>query len=116
VTSGCAFFKAIANEEPIRPRPTTPIVAIRALRQLLGQRAQQPAQVLHQAVEAVEIEDCAPSDSAWFGVGCTSTINPCAPAATAASAIGRTSDHFPVACEGSTMIGSVTARAQAVWR
>src|SRR5207302_10867023 len=58
VISGRAFFTAIAKEAPIKPRPTTPIVGIarRALSELLGERAQQPAQVLHQAVEAFEVE------------------------------------------------------------
>ncbi len=37
--------------------------------------------------------------------GWISTMSPWAPAATAVSDIGRTSDHRPVSCEGSTVTG-----------
>src|SRR5947208_872145 len=55
VVPGRAFLRARANEEPMRPRPTTATVAIPALRQLLH-RAEQAPHVGHEAVEGVEIQ------------------------------------------------------------
>src|ERR1019366_5900317 len=49
--------------------------------------------------------DCAPSDSASSGEGCTSISNASAPAATDAHAIGATLSRNPVPCEGSEVIG-----------
>src|SRR6267143_991553 len=49
--------------------------------------------------------DCAPSESASSGFGCTSTMMPSAPAATAARAIGITLSRKPVPWDGSAMIG-----------
>ena len=49
--------------------------------------------------------DCAPSERALSGLGCTSTMMPSAPAATAARAIGITLSLSPVPCDGSAMIG-----------
>src|SRR6202162_1256497 len=53
--SGRASFRARANDEPMRPSPTTATVVIE-LRQLLGHRIQQAPQVGHQQVEVLEVE------------------------------------------------------------
>ena len=50
-------------------------------------------------------KDCGPSDSAFSGSVCTSTVMPSAPAATAARAMGLTLARRPVPWLGSTMIG-----------
>src|SRR5665213_3836188 len=57
-TSGRASLRASARDEPIRPRPTTATAGIPAaeLGELLGHRAQQPAEVVHQAIEVLEVE------------------------------------------------------------
>src|SRR5215469_12013930 len=49
--------------------------------------------------------DCAPSESAWSGSGCTSISNASAPAASDAHAIGATLSRNPVPCDGSDVIG-----------
>src|ERR1017187_47361 len=49
--------------------------------------------------------DCAPSESARSGQGCTSIINPSAPTATAARETAAIRLCFPVPCEGSAITG-----------
>ena len=49
--------------------------------------------------------DCAPSQRAFAGLLCTSTMMPSAPTASAAFARGGTSDLIPTAWLGSTSIG-----------
>src|SRR5690606_17219330 len=53
------------------------------------------------AAKLFGVSDCAPSDSAWSGEGCTSIISPSAPTAIAPIDIGCTRYHFPVPWEGS---------------
>src|ERR1700682_6696909 len=53
--SGLASFSARANEEPMRPRPTTATV-VTVSGQLFGHRAQQAPKVGHQSIEAREVE------------------------------------------------------------
>src|SRR2546430_6685622 len=57
-----------------------------------------------------KLSDWNPSESAWSGLGCTSTRRPSAPAATAASAIGATRYHLPVPCDGSASTGRCEER------
>src|SRR5262249_35485033 len=56
------------------------------------------------------VSDWGPSQSAAFGLGCTSTITPSAPAANAALAMAGTKSESPVPCEGSTTIGRWVSR------
>ena len=49
--------------------------------------------------------DCAPSDSARSGHGCTSMINPSAPTATAARETAAIKLCLPVPCDGSAITG-----------
>src|SRR5579884_384328 len=49
--------------------------------------------------------DCAPSESALSGHGCTSIINPSAPIARAARLAGAINSRLPVPCEGSASTG-----------
>src|SRR5487761_766503 len=55
---GCASLSARASEDPIRPKPTIATAGMCGfgLRELPGHRAQQPPEVLHQAIEVLEIE------------------------------------------------------------
>src|ERR1700733_4549745 len=49
--------------------------------------------------------DCAPSESALSGLGCTSMSSPPHPAAPAAGAMGATLSRRPTPCEGSASMG-----------
>jgi len=52
-----------------------------------------------------KVSDCPPSERAFFGSLCTSTMSPSAPTASPAFASGATRSYLPAAWLGSTMIG-----------
>ena len=55
---------------------------------------------------SLKLRDCIPSDSAFSGSGCTSTIIPSAPTANAPIDIGFIKYLTPVPWDGSTTTGS----------